>query len=300
MNERQIQALQATIRLGATNKAADLIGISQPAVSQLLSSLEAEIGFALFDRKQGRIRPTPQGRLFLDQAQSVLDAFESTRQAAEALHGLSVGSVRVGCTVGFAVHIMPEVLASMHQRRPHINVSLQARPSSQIRDMTQRGIFDLGLFESEEKKGGGSPETQILLPSVCAFAVGDPLAKKRVIHARDLEGRKLVSLYSRHKSSRQLRDIFVNEDLTWAPVFETNLFSSACEFVAHSDAVAIVDPITPTRFAVGQLETRPFRPVVPISLSIIRCDPGENDAFLDELQAEMIRRSVRFGDVGIP
>lgn len=298
MNERQIQALQATIQLGTTNKAAELIGVSQPAVSQLLSSLEAEIGFALFDRKQGRIRSTPQGRLFLDQAKCILDAYEATRQAAEALHGLSVGNVRIGCTVGFAVHIMPEVLASLHHRYPHINVSLQARSSSQIRDMTQNGIFDLGLFESDENKEK-SVINQIVIPSVCVFAYGDPLAKKEVICPDDLSGRKLVSLYSRHKSSRQLRDIFLDAGIAWAPVLETNLFSAACEFVAHSDAVAIVDPYTPTRLVGGLLEVRPFQPIVPISLSIIRSELGDNGEYLNDLQVEIIRKLARYGDHNI-
>lgn len=298
MNERQIQALQATVQLGTTNKAADLIGVSQPAVSQLLSSLETEIGFALFDRKQGRIRPTPQGKLFLDQAKSILNAYKATRQAAEALHGLSVGNVRIGCTVGFAVHIMPEVLALLHQRYPHINVSLQARPTSQIRDMTQSGIFDFGLCESEENKDENDVN-QIVIPSVCVFASGDPLAKKEVICPDDLSGRKLVSLYSRHKSSRQLRDIFLDAGITWAPVVEANLFSAACEFVAHSDAVAIVDPYTPARLVGGLLEVRPFQPIVPISLSIIRSELDENSEFLDDLQAEIIRKLAYRGDKNI-
>lgn len=188
---------------------------------------------------------------------------------------------------------MPEVLAALHKRYPHINVSLQARPSSQVRDMTQRGIFDIGLFETEENKTNES-ENRIVIPSVCTFADGDPLAANEVITARDLRGRKLVSLYSRHKSSRQLRDIFLGEGLEWAPVVEANLFSAACEFVAQSDAVAIVDPFTPTRVAKGLLDTRPFQPVVPISLSIIRSKSDENSEFLDDLQRAIIKRAADY------
>lgn len=284
MNERQILALKATIESGTTVGAAEVLNISQSAISQLLTGLENEVGFALLDRQRGRVHPTPHGKKFLQQASSILDALEHTRQAADALRGLAVGNVRIGCSIGFAIHIMPSVLASLHLKYPDINASLQARPSAQVREMVHGQIFDVGLCEPAETQDE-NPEHHIVIPSVCVFRAGDALEKKDAIRPEDLRDRKLVSLYSRHSSSRQLKEIFLKAQQPWSPVIETNLFAAACEFVSQTDAVAIVDPYTPMSYPPGVLSWRPFLPTVPITLEIIFSQTIRFPEFLGDLEA---------------
>lgn len=59
MNIRQVEAFRAIMQSGSASRAAEALGITQPAVTRLVAELEKTIGFPLFDRTRGRLDPTP-------------------------------------------------------------------------------------------------------------------------------------------------------------------------------------------------------------------------------------------------
>ena len=65
MKLRQLEALRAVVICGTTTQAGELMGLTQSAVSRLISQLENELGLDIFDRLQGRLRITPEGQHFL-------------------------------------------------------------------------------------------------------------------------------------------------------------------------------------------------------------------------------------------
>src|SRR3546814_9544927 len=69
MNFRQIEAFRTVIACGTTTRAAEILRISQPAISRLLADLERTTKLKLFDRGKGRIRPTAEGLAFYDEVQ---------------------------------------------------------------------------------------------------------------------------------------------------------------------------------------------------------------------------------------
>src|SRR3546814_3677872 len=66
---RQIEAFRTVIACGTTTRAAEILRISQPAISRLLADLERTTKLKLFDRGKGRIRPTAEGLAFYDEVQ---------------------------------------------------------------------------------------------------------------------------------------------------------------------------------------------------------------------------------------
>ena len=82
MNVREIDAFQAVMVCGTASRAADVLGISQPAVSKAIQSLEASIGFALFERVKGRLLPTPEGQLFHREVEQSFAGLARLRSAA--------------------------------------------------------------------------------------------------------------------------------------------------------------------------------------------------------------------------
>lgn len=95
MDVRQIEAFHAVMTSGTTARAAQVLRISQPAVSKAIASLERAVGFALFDREKGRLVPTPEGQLSSARSRCPLPAWQgcAAPQRASAI----MARARSGC-----------------------------------------------------------------------------------------------------------------------------------------------------------------------------------------------------------
>lgn len=88
MRHRTLAAFRLTVETNSATRAAEILGISQPAVSQLLAGLERAVGFALFARGAGRrLEPTPEARRLFDEVCRVLDAMTTLEKRARAISG---------------------------------------------------------------------------------------------------------------------------------------------------------------------------------------------------------------------
>ena len=76
MKLRQLEALRAVVASGTTTQAADLLGLTQSAVSRLITQLESELGLNIFDRRHGRLRITPEGQHFYDVVKKLLSGID--------------------------------------------------------------------------------------------------------------------------------------------------------------------------------------------------------------------------------
>ena len=84
MRIRQFEALRLVVTHGTTKEASIYLGMGQSAVSRLVSDLEREVGFSIFDRKQGRLVLTPEGRLFYAEVAKVLASFDRVKQRSDS------------------------------------------------------------------------------------------------------------------------------------------------------------------------------------------------------------------------
>ena len=95
MDVRLLEAFRAVVDHRSVTAAAAAMGITQPAVSAQIARLEHELGFALFDRSNGRLKPTPEGTLFYAEAGRVLTGIDRLAQAAEQIRTAQVGRLVV-------------------------------------------------------------------------------------------------------------------------------------------------------------------------------------------------------------
>ena len=69
---RQLEAFRAVMHAASVTQAAEVLRISQPAVSRLIASLEQDLGFALFSRRRGRLLPTPESTFLLGEVERAI------------------------------------------------------------------------------------------------------------------------------------------------------------------------------------------------------------------------------------
>lgn len=91
MQIRQLECFRALMVSGTMTRAAELLGISQPSVSNTIAGLEEELGFTLFIRQAGRLYPTPEAHLFFEEVSRSLAAVASTERAAKEIRSGKYG-----------------------------------------------------------------------------------------------------------------------------------------------------------------------------------------------------------------
>ena len=101
-NDRQIEAFRAAVALGSVTEAASALSVTQPAVSRLLADLEAELGFALFERIGRGVRATRQGRLLYEEVERSYIGLQAVRKRAALIRRGRAGSLRIAVMPAFA------------------------------------------------------------------------------------------------------------------------------------------------------------------------------------------------------
>lgn len=124
MELRRLAAFVAVVDEGGFTDAADLLGVSQPAVSQAIRSLEDELGAPLFHRVGRGVRLTDAGRALLDPARLTLRDAAVARAAVDDVRGLRAGHLELACLPTLAASPMAPLLGALRRRHPAVTVEL--------------------------------------------------------------------------------------------------------------------------------------------------------------------------------
>src|SRR5688572_6391852 len=111
MNIRQIEAFHAVIETGSATRAAERLGITQPAVSKLLKSFTDDCGFLLFQRKGGQLVPTREAQILAGEVTKVFNGARRIKEVARAVREHEWGEISIAAPPAFAVRFLPRVLA---------------------------------------------------------------------------------------------------------------------------------------------------------------------------------------------
>ncbi len=139
---RQMSAIAAHKHM---TRAAEELGVSQPALSAALRKLEAEIGTELFHRTGHGVEPTEAGRVFIEHAQMTMRAADQTREAVRSLVGLETGSIRVGAGATATGYLLPKAIHAVRDEYPGLRFSIREAGSLQVAQGVISGELDLGI-----------------------------------------------------------------------------------------------------------------------------------------------------------
>lgn len=142
-----LELLLAVARLGSLGGAARELGITQPAASSRIRSMERQLGVALVDRSPRGSRLTDAGALVTDWARRVVEAAEAFDAGAQALRDRRDSRLRVAASMTIAEYLLPGWLLALRAARPDTAVSLLAGNSAAVAERLLSGEADLGFIE---------------------------------------------------------------------------------------------------------------------------------------------------------
>ncbi|HEY0488939.1 MAG TPA: LysR family transcriptional regulator [Telluria sp.] len=176
-------------------RAAERLHIGQPPLSQAIQALEADVGAQLFARTKRSVRLTEAGKLFLADARRILALSEQAAETARRADRGEAGELRVGFT--FSTPLTPFFAAVINRYRsayPHVRLTLLEMATLRQLDGLSQRTLDLGFIRPPER----SPAEELKLtpmrqdPLVAVLPTTGPLARKKTIAMRDLEGMPFV------------------------------------------------------------------------------------------------------------
>jgi len=266
---RQLEALNTVAEHGSMTRAAAELGISQPAVSRLISDLSTEMGFQLFDRREGRLVPTQEARFLLPDIRRMLEMMDQLRDVSRNITTRKAGHLRIACLPGFATSHLPGIVARFLAQRPGVTVTIEPDRPERILEWIIGEQYDCGITDGFEGHPAVESET-VFIRSVCVFPDDHPLQTLKTITPADLANERLI--HTRRDSSyfRDLNEAFLTAGVEIKPVVEARQFTAACELVARRVGVSIISELDAAGYATRGISYRPFSPPIPHKLSLVR------------------------------
>ncbi len=141
------------VELGSFTRAAESLGYTQAAISQMIRSLEAELGLTLLIRAHGGIRLTVEGEKLFPYIQNTVSAVRTMRDKAVDIAELEEGEIRIGAISSISQHWLPVLIKKFTETYPRIRFHLYQSDISIMRDWLRSGFIDICFVYQEEIPG---------------------------------------------------------------------------------------------------------------------------------------------------
>jgi DNA-binding transcriptional LysR family regulator len=269
VNFRQLEIFRAVMVSGSASRAAELLGITQPAVSRAVAELEQRTGFDLFDRVKGRLIPTPEGQLFFRDVTTSFVGLDSLRAAAARIRDFGSGTVRIASLAALGSTLVPRAIRIFRINNPQIAITLQIASSAAVRDLVINGQFDIGLAADEVDLSGVDHSAFASFRAVCVIPADHPLADRPNIHARDLDGMAFLALAPEDRARARMTEAFEAANVRPQIVVETPNSATICALALAGTGIGLVNPAAADGFQERGLILRPFEPPVYFKAHIL-------------------------------
>jgi DNA-binding transcriptional LysR family regulator len=224
MDTRQLAAFCAVVERKSFSQAADRLGVTQPAVSLQIRSLEQRLGRQLLDRSGRRVEPTEAGRRLYASAQRLLTAEEHLLEDLDADdEGAITGTLELGASTGPGGTVVPLLLCDFQEQHPEVRVRLTVSDTQTVVDRVADRELELGIVGAGRRHRGVAFEPFFRDEVVLACPSGHRFAGK-TISLDDLKSEKLIVMQEGagvrqviedelRKAGMRLRDLDIHLEL---------------------------------------------------------------------------------------
>ncbi len=259
---RHIRYLLAVAEQGNFTRAAEVLHVSQPTLSQQIRQLEETLGTVLLDRSGRRVRLTDAGEVWARHAKLALRDLDSGARAIHDVAELSRGSIRLAATPTFTSYLTGAVVSKFHQLYPGISIDLHEITQSQIELMLADDKLDLGIAFGHAQSA--EIECETLFSETLNLVVGKQHALIESVNALSanlLTNEPLVLLNSSFATRRHIDDYCRQLNIKANVVIETNSIGTILEIVRKGNISTILP--SPIDLEDSDLHSIELNPPIP-------------------------------------
>jgi DNA-binding transcriptional LysR family regulator len=258
METREIEIFRALMHAGSTGKAAALLGISQPAVSQSIRKFETESGLRLFERTRGRLVATQEAQALLVEVDQYFSGLETLKHRVRSLKEFGLQRLSVAAFPALGTGFMPRAIGAFGPAARGVQMSLQIMSSREVHQRVTAGRVDFGLMADELATTGMESSVFMSLPGVIVMPPGHSLARLRRIEPAHLTEQPFIALNPEDASRARLERALLPLSIVLKPLIETPFANSVCELALRGVGIGMANPIVALDYAERGLVIRPF------------------------------------------
>jgi DNA-binding transcriptional LysR family regulator len=269
MRLRELEIFNALMKARTTTGAADLLGVSQPAISKAVKHLESHTGLTLFQRVRGRLCPTPEAQALYKNVANVFARLETIERIAHDLRGGRGGIISVAATPTLGSTLLARSVVRFRRQHPDTQVIFRSITSHDVARRVAGGEADFGTVHSRVDLAG--LETEALTPAevVCIVPKDHPLADQAWVALEDLLPHPLISYRPGTPIGSRIAAAFQAAGLVKPVDIQTSLSSTACLLTAQGGGVALSDAFAVLTAEYPSLVVRAVRPRIAIGIDLL-------------------------------
>ncbi|MCL2723898.1 MAG: LysR substrate-binding domain-containing protein [Polyangiaceae bacterium] len=261
---RQLQYVTAVADTLGFHRAAAQCHVSQPTLSAQIQQLEHVLGITLFERDHRRVLVTPAGKEIVMRARRILVELGDLLDAAGRERDPFKGTLRIGIIPTVAPYLLPEITPAAAATYPELRLALREEKTEHVLAQLREGKIDAGILVLMADLGSHLAHAVIGEdPFVVALPHGHPLARKKRLEMRELEGHEVLLLDDGHCFRTQALALCSKVGAREADLRATSL-GTLVQMVSNGVGITLLPAMAvPVENRRAQLEVRPLAPPVP-------------------------------------
>ncbi|WP_299194255.1 LysR family transcriptional regulator [uncultured Erythrobacter sp.] len=272
MRLRHIEVFYHVYREGSISAAARNLHVSQPSVSKVLRHAEDQLGFALFDRRKGRLHPTDAASELFREVSDIYDRVSALDRTTKNIRNRKGGHVRIGVLPSLGFAIVPPLVAALRAANPDLSFDLATLHSDQVTAALLEKQFDLCIgfddeFDSRIRCRAVNSINLALVAQKGVFPEG-----QSHVSAQELDGIEMIGLRASGPVAERIDAFLASAEVEPRIAISAQTYYVAAELVKLGAGVAIVDGFTARRFADDEVQAfelvgAPTLPFVAMTLA---------------------------------
>lgn len=286
LNLRQIEAFKAIIENGTVSRGAEVLNISQPAMSKLIAHLEADTGLRLFNRLKGRLAPTVHAMRLYEEIDRIFAGVRQVESAVETIRREEQGRLAIGVMPALQGSFIRRVTMSFLRDRPNVYCSVQSLSSQWVVDRLITRNLDVGLVSARMDNPYVTIEPLLEHPLVCIMPLDHPLTGKRVVEPADLDRLPFVGFNLDTFTGHRVKEMFEAYSIQMNAVLVASAAQTICDFVSAGLGVSLIHPLMVTGLE-DRIAIRRFEPEMPYTFQFCFSADNRNARFIEGFAQEL-------------
>lgn len=244
MEIEQLQYFKTVATMQHMTRAAEVLAISQPALSKSIASIEQKLGVPLFNREGRSIYLNRFGELFLQSVDIILAEYERIREEFEDIIRPGSGEVSFGFIHTLGMEVVPELIAATTKQFPNMQFSLTQATSLNLLKRLEEGAIDLCLSQKIESKVIDIETEELFVEELFVIVpMTHPLAKQTSVKLEDVKNEPFIAIKKGNSLRHLVDELFLKAGIELKTTFAAEEMHTVAGFVSAGMGISMIPNI---------------------------------------------------------
>jgi len=238
---KYIEAFSEVIACGSVSAAAKKLGVSQPAISQLIKKLEKSVGVPLFVRRNGLIFPTDRANSLRDDVEQLLMQLDKIQMQLNfgRTDQVILNPLRFSASLSVVNEILPSVISTMHTKNPDMLFYVNSLPIVNMSQAIRRGNVDFALSIRKIEHTSIISKKLLSAREVCIMPKSHPLATKSTLSVDDINHEKMIMASRTDPAYESHRELLYKHKIRYQRILESPFSTLSMAMIPALNALSI-------------------------------------------------------------